>query len=370
MDNKILFLIKAPAAGGAETYLLRFMKHFKDGEYTVFCKGGTGGELESAYKEVCFLKKDKHLGYYNLVEYWHFYKYLKNEKFSAVCDMQGNFSGFALLCAKLAKIPIRIAFYRESKNKHSNSIFKTAYTYVVTKAMLFSATRILANSKDALNHFHPGWEIYPNKYNVIYNGFDVRNISQKKRVDVRKQLGLSDNSFVIGHSGRYCFAKNHKMIFDVAIKMCNQYPNVIFLLMGRDVEEHLSQAINDNGLSDRIKILGHRNDVLDILKCLDLFYFPSITEGQPNALIEAMMSDVPFVASNIPSIMETIPKVCHDLLVDPCDFDENYNRVKIAYEDIHKYEITKCKDWAIQAFDADRLFSEFRIELNEHPDSN
>lgn len=368
--TKVLFLIKAPAAGGAETYLLRFMKHFRDGDYTVFCKGASGGELESAYKEVCFLKKDMRLGYYNPFGFWRFYKYLKSENFSAVCDMQGNFSGFALICAKLAKIPTRIAFYRESKNKHNDSILKTAYTFVVTKAMLFSATRILANSKDALNHFHPGWETNPEKYKVIYNGFDVKYRSQKKRIDVRKQLGLSDNSFVIGHSGRYSSAKNHKMILKVAMTMCNLYPDVVFLLMGRDVEEHLLQEVRQNDMLDKIKILGHRDDVLDILKCLDLFYFPSITEGQPNALIEAMVSDVPFVASNIPPIMETTPKACHGMLVDPYNYEENLDRVKMAYEDIHKYDITKCSEWAIQTFDADRLFNEFRKELNEHTDSN
>ncbi len=363
MGNKILFLIKAPNAGGAETYLLRYMRHCKQSNYTVYCKGGIGGELELAYREVCTLKLDSKLGYYNPFEYIKFYKYLKRKKYTSVCDFQGNFSGFVLLCAKIAGVSNRIAFYRESKNKFSNSFFKRIYTWLTTRAMLYSATRILANSKNALNHFHPEWEGKPNKFRVIYNGFDSNIVSRKDKSEMRNLLNIPHDAFVIGHSGRYCSAKNHEMILHVALKLCSSYPNVIFVLMGRDVKEHLQNEVEKYDLSEQIRFLGYRTDVLDVLKSVDTFYFPSLTEGQPNALIEAMMSNVPFVASNIPSIKETVPDCCQSFLVDPNDFEENYKALEKAVQDLSYLDETKCSIWAKEKFNADKLFNEFREEL-------
>jgi len=358
--KKVLFLIKTPAAGGAETYLLRFIK-FCPGNYTVLCKGGNKGELEEEYINNCTLKTDLHIGYFSVSEYLRLFRYLSHEKFDCVCDMQGNFSGFVLLCAKLAGIPNRIAFYRESRNKFSGSFFRNLYKKVVTVVMEKCSTRILANSYEALNHFHPDWKKNIYKYQVIYNGFDSSIISNKTKEEMRKSLSLPSDAFVIGHSGRYCEAKNHEMIIKTAIRVCQNDNKVHFVLMGRGVKEHYQNVIDDKKLSDKIHLLGYRNDVLDVLRALDMFYFPSLTEGQPNALIEAMISGLPFVASNIPSIIETTPADAHNYLISPYNYDENYKAIVNTIKKIRNNEVETYANCTREKYDAHKLFNQFKV---------
>ena len=69
--------------------------------------------------------------------------------------------------------------------------------------------------------------------------------------------------------------------------------------MGKGVREKYEMIVQQMGLDGQIHLLGYRSDVLRILPLFDLYYFPSLTEGQPNALIEAMATGLPFVASDI-----------------------------------------------------------------------
>lgn len=360
--TKVLFVIKAPEAGGAETYLYRFMRYV-NGDYTVLCTGGTGGAIENAFTTVSRLKLDLKIGYLDIVAYFKLYKYLKNQQFDTICDFRGNLSGIVLWVAHLAGIKKRIAFYRESRNKFTNSIMRTMYVKMSTHLMLKHTTKILANSYDALNHFHPNWKEKPDLYNVIYNGFDINFLSKKTKKEVKESLSIPESSFVIAHSGRYCAAKNHDMIIKVAIEVCNTYQDVYFVLMGRNVKEHYFDLISKFGLQERIKFLGYRKDVLEILRCVDLFYFPSLTEGQPNALIEAMVNDIPFVASNIESIKEATPQYLWKYLVDPTNFEQNIKFVEKAIDDCINSRCCTCGDWAKQTFNANILFNKFADEI-------
>jgi glycosyltransferase involved in cell wall biosynthesis len=74
-------------------------------------------------------------------------------------------------------------------------------------------------------------------------------------------------------------------------------------------------------------LLGYRKDVPRVLKSLDCFLFPSLTEGQPNALIEAMVSEIPIVASDIPSIKECVPSKIADTLKKPLDVQGFKNEI-------------------------------------------
>src|SRR5690606_36550209 len=122
------------------------------------------------------------------------------------------------------------------------------------------------------------------RFRVIYNGVDQVEFSKvEQRETVRDEFGLSPSAFVVGHVGRYNVAKNHETILKVASQVCRQDPRVHFLLCGRDTDGlEVTAQVEALGLEGRVLLLGHRFDVSRILQAMDLFYFPSITEGQPN----------------------------------------------------------------------------------------
>lgn len=367
---KALFVITSPDAGGTETYLLRFLEYLDKNtikesvESVVLCKKSKDGELANRYGQISHLECVGHLGYLSPIPYMKLFHYLSREKFDVVCDMTGNFAALVLASAKLAGIPKRISFFRESRNQFKPSLFRNIYAKMATWLTHGLATKILSNSYDALNYFYPHWREEPDKeYSIVYNGIDRTNISNKSQAQMRQLLGLPQDAFVICHTGRYVEAKNHSMIIDCAADLCRSHPDIYFVLIGKGVKENLQRRVSESGLEDRILLLGYRDDVLDVIKCADLFYFPSLNEGQPNALIEALVSDLPFVASDIPSIKDIVPKQFRADLISPKSKEQNIAALESKYIRRNSLNEYTCGEYARLRFSADELFGKFLNQL-------
>lgn len=363
MEKKRLFILKSLEAGGAETYLLRYLNYDSHGRNVVLCMAGNGGSLECEYEKVADIEKKVPLGLFNPIQYLTFYRYIKKHDFDVVCAFMGNFSGWIMLCASLAGINKRITFYRESRNQFKPTLIKTAYANFLKNVTSRYATRILSNSYAALEFFHPQYNDNSTKYRVIYNGFDKMLLSDKSTDEMRDILKIPHNAFVIGHTGRLAWAKNHDMIIDCAIDLCHRHSDLVFVLVGREVDSHYKEKIKDEELEGKIRLLGYRPDVMDVLKAFDLFYFPSLTESQPNALIEAMCSGIPFVASDIPPIREAIPSECIPYLVDPNDRSVNLSILEKAYRYKNRFFNYPISKWAIEKYDNVKCFNMFKEEL-------
>ena len=92
---------------------------------------------------------------------------------------------------------------------------------------------------------------------------------------------------------------------------------------------------------------------------MDIFYFPSYTEGQPNSLIEALVSGLPVIASNIEPIKETIPEKLWVQLVHPDDIEGAKQKVLELYSNRDLIISLNYKNWAVSSFDATLRFGEF-----------
>ena len=364
--KKSVFFVTSLNSGGIENYLLRFLS-FYNGQITpiVICKSGEFGDLEEAYSKIPHIKLIKmNLGYFNLLAYYNLYNYLNDTKVDSVCDFTGNFAGLTLLTSKFSKIKKRLSFYRGSTNHFNESSFKLYYNKLMKSLVKKNATTILSNSKAALDFFYSERAENNHRFRVIYNGIDANKFNASKNKYLKRDFNIPDNAFVIGHTGRYNTAKNHKTIIKVAEKLCEKYKDIYFLLCGKDTDVYLKEEVSDNQiLKDKIKILGYRGDINKILPVSNLFFFPSITEGQPNALIEAMIVGLPIVASNIEPIKETTPKELQDELIAPLDIDEFVRRIEAYYLSEEKRIKNNHSDWAKKKFDPEVLFSQFYKEL-------
>lgn len=124
---------------------------------------------------------------------------------------------------------------------------------------------------------------------ILKNGIDVRKyiFNQEKRKKLRKSLGI-DNYFVIGHIGRFTYAKNHKFLIDIFEEVLKKNKKSMLLLVGRgELEKEIKKYVEMKKLSSNIKFLGVRDDVNDLLMCFDAFVFPSFFEGLSVVGIEA-----------------------------------------------------------------------------------
>lgn len=304
------------------------MKYSKESiEPVVFCKIGRKGPLVEDFENFRVKVHTRKMGYLNLISLFWFYKYLKKENFNSICDFTGNFSGLYMLVAWLANVKIRIASYRQGSDHFNTNRLKRAYNEFVKMLALLFSSRVLFNSNAGKTFFIGNKSRFEYKSIVINNGIHIEldKLSTSKS-EQKSILGIPDDSFVIGHTGRYNVAKNHPVIIDVFNKL-SENNNKIYLVLAGDKTENIDQEFDLYDKS-RVRLLGYRNDINSIIQGFDLFFFPSITEGQPNSLLEAMASNIPVVTSDILPILEVLPK-SHWA---KCKYNENNEFIRIIQE--------------------------------------
>ncbi len=126
------------------------------------------------------------------------------------------------------------------------------------------------------------------------------NLNKFRRADVdrakkRAELGIPENATLLLSVGEINKNKNHQRVIR-AIANSNEY----YLIAGQgDREEEVQALIDELGVGERVKLLGFRADVKELYAAADIFVFPSYREGLSVALMEAMASGLPCVASNI-----------------------------------------------------------------------
>ena len=368
MQKVVLFIVNDLNVGGIETYLLRFLHiNCKNITPIVLCKSGKGGELEEEYVKLGIQIIKLKIPYLPFLSVFKFYKLLNFKKINTVCDFNGDFSGINLLVAKIAGIKNRICFYRGSSHRFKPSMFRIIYNKIINYLVFINSTKILSNSYEALNVFHSNRLLKSNKFKVIRNGVnlnDYKSSSMSDLTNLKESLNLPKESFIIGHVGRYDSSKNHNSIFKTANKICLKYPHVYFILCGLNVSDGLNDFLFDNSeIKKRVISLGVRSDVPKLLKIMDAFYFPSITEGQPNALIEAMVNGLPFVSSNINPIKECVPKSYHKFLIDPFDIKSSVSFLSSFIETDSLDKFKEAQEYSKLNYNANDKFKEFLKEL-------
>ena len=188
-------------------------------------------------------------------------------------------------------------------------------------------------------------------YYVPGIGIDLEKI-QNLKVDVKQkktELGLPENIPVLLSVGELNKNKNHEIVLQALNKL--KVKNFIYLICGRGVlKEYLERKIQEFHLTNKVKLLGYRSDVIEILKIADLFIFPSKREGLPVSVIEAMAAGLPVIASNVRGNRDLIEK---ENLFEPNDvktltsliekrFDvmENDEFRKETYTNLEQYSLT------------------------------
>jgi len=161
---------------------------------------------------------------------------------------------------------------------------------------------------------------------VIYNGIDPVLFyppNPEEKILKKKQLGLDANDFVLGNVGRMDYWKNQRILIEILLELKNVYPQVKLVFVGGGEEEdNLKRLAIEKRVKNDVLFLGKRSDVNEILKAFDLFVFPSLTEGLPLVVIEAMASGLPVIASHVGGIPELIIHGKNGLLVPPTSKNE------------------------------------------------
>lgn len=154
---------------------------------------------------------------------------------------------------------------------------------------------------------------------VIPNGIDGTPYFAK--VDVvaaRRGLGIGTSGPVVGVAGRLTPEKGIEYLLHATVHLRQRFPNLAVLVAGDgDRADHLARLAANLGLSDTVRFLGIRRDIATILGSLDVFVLPSVREGLPMVVLEAMAAALPIVATDVGGVPMAVRHGTNGLLVEP-----------------------------------------------------
>jgi glycosyltransferase involved in cell wall biosynthesis len=139
---------------------------------------------------------------------------------------------------------------------------------------------------------------------VIPNGIDVAATPPEPaaRAGVRRRLGLEEPAFVVALVARWHPVKNHRGFVKAAGRFARNRPEARFVMAGAGIDAGnatLASWLREEGVADRVVLLGERSDVPELLAAADVATLASSGEALPNALIEAMAAGCPCVATDV-----------------------------------------------------------------------
>jgi glycosyltransferase involved in cell wall biosynthesis len=168
----------------------------------------------------------------------------------------------------------------------------------------------------------------------IRNGIDLEGKSvQTDRWRTREDLGIDSETCLIGTVGRLTPVKGIAYLLQAARILLRQGANVKVLVVGDgNIRLDLMTQTHDLGIAQNVVFLGHRENTDALLLALDIFVLPSLSEGIPMALLEAMAACRAVVASRVGGIPEIVDDGIEGFLVEPMDVDSLAERCRLLIE--------------------------------------
>jgi len=131
--------------------------------------------------------------------------------------------------------------------------------------------------------------------------YDRFRFDSVKRKTIRQELGIEANGKIIGHVGYFFEAKNHEFLLEKLVPILKEDPKTILLLVGGsgEIKYKIQQQAAKQQLSKQVVITGDVLDPSPYYSAMDIFVFPSIFEGFGMALLEAQVSGLPCIYSDV-----------------------------------------------------------------------
>jgi len=226
------------------------------------------------------------------------------------------------IAAKLAGVPnlVRTVHGLREPLTGWNRIKYAAYEWLDTAMLRWFSDRVIAVSN------HTAGALIANghkasRVTTIHNGIDLRTMMPGRPVeDIRRELGVDDAAIIIGTAGRLSPVKSQETLLRAARVILDRQPGARFVIAGDGPLEHDLKVLASQLSIDRAcTFLGARKDIIDVISAMDVFVLPSLSEGLPMAVLEAMALAKPVVVSKVGGLPEVIQHRQSGVLVPPAN---------------------------------------------------
>lgn len=302
---RILHIISGLRRGGAESILYRLCQHDKENRHVIISLTDSQDDgMIHNKNNVSVHKLNFSNRKINLFELFKLYKHIKKIKPDVVQTWMIHADMIGGIVARLAGV---------------NNIFWSVHYTNLVKGKSKRLTILLTKINAFLSYFIPKKIIYcaekskevqeslgfkKTKGVVIQNGYDVESFVQNTSLGLkfRNELDIHPEAFVIGHVGSYHPLKDQANLVEALTLLDQRGFNFYAAFAGDNLDNnnsYLVSLLKNKGLSNRVRLLGRRNDIISIMNGIDLFILSSESEAFPNVLNEAMACGTPCVSTDV-----------------------------------------------------------------------
>lgn len=262
---------------------------------------------------------------------------------------------FALLAAKRARIPAVTTCHGWIANSAKGRL-----RCRLDQGLLRWFDRVIAVSGHMAQTFST-FGVQQKRTTVIPNALVVEDYQPGRDDTLRHEWGVPTDVFLIGNIGRLSPEKGQDLLLRAVQQLVgrNHRMHLVFVGIGPQ-ESFLRSMSRDFGIEGQVSFAGFQKDMARVYRNLDLVVQSSHTEGMPNVVLEAMLMEVPVVATNVGGTAEIVQPVCEDFLIEP-------GRVEALFEGIDKViaDQDRYKGYARQGrrYVAEHFNQSRRVEL-------
>ena len=304
---RVLQVLGSTTLGGAESRVMDLYRHMDRNRIQfdfLVTRGHTGhfdSEIESLGGHVYTVSPYRIYNHKQYVtEVRQFFK--EHSDYKAVHGHMTSTASIYLPIAKEAGVPLTIAHARSAG---VDSGIKGRLTNLLRKKLPEKCDKMIACSDLAAVSVFGEHNYVDGQVKIMPNAIETTDytINATERERIRKEYDIEDR-FVVGHTGRFHEAKNHRFIVDVFSAYLNFREDAVLMLVGdgplrEDIESYVKELAKGNPkLSDRVIFTGNQTPVHPYYQAFDTLLFPSIYEGMPGTVIEAQASGLKCLVSD------------------------------------------------------------------------
>lgn len=299
---KIANIVSRLEYGGVESIILNYVRNMKNSEMFEFhvitqdinAIGCINQFIDQGIKVHIIPHKRKSI-IRNCVE---MFRILKREKYHIVHSHMNLLDFYALFLAKLSGVSNRITHSHSALN--CDNTFQLIYYKLCRLLNIATANNYLACGYDAGKFFYGEDMLKNDKVMILNNAIDTKKYeySISHRNYIRNKYGISDDTYLIGHVGRFATVKNHNFIIEAFNEVLNCDENAKLMLIGTgELFNEISEKVSELDLKSKVVFVGNTDEVHKYYSAMDIFILPSFYEGLPVVSIETQCSDLPCVFS-------------------------------------------------------------------------
>ena len=347
---KILHIHPSMGGGGIEAMICALVNEMSKSNDVTLCtiyspkKNDVFEQKLSASVHRISLGKNKEG--FSVKEIFKIYNVIKNGRYDVV-HIHGFFYYYALAVYLLHK-RVKFVYTIHSDAYRESTIWDRRIMLLKRKAFKMDYIRPITISKESKRSFS---EFYGLDSTLIYNG--IPDYTYDTNVHKLTVYRFTDKTRVFLHPGRITEAKNQIVLVKAFNRLISEGDDVVLLIAGQKQDMQIWTEIEPY-LNDRIIYLGERNDVRDLLSEADAFCLPSIWEGMPVTLLEALATGCIPICSPVGGIAEVIINRENGLLSSGSSEEEYYKALK-SFVSCTDIEIKDMKQKCLEAFNKFRI---------------